>query len=79
MQSLNLRKMLTYIFVRYSFDSLNEVPRQFRQCALPEIKRIRTNAVLPIYFTSNIHEAYQRQINSHFLVTQPGIEPRTLD
>ena len=29
------------------------------------------------YFTSNIHEAYQRQINSQFFVTHPGIEPRT--
>ena len=35
------------------------------------------NVALPTYFTSKIHEAYQRQINSQFFVTQPGIEPGT--
>ena len=33
------------------------------------------NVALPTYFTSNNHEAYQRQINSQLFVTQPGIEP----
>ena len=35
------------------------------------------NVALPTYFTSNIYAAYQRQINSQFFVTQPGIEPGT--
>ena len=35
------------------------------------------NVALPTYFTSNIHEAYQRQIKSQFFVTQPLIEPGT--
>ena len=35
------------------------------------------NVALPTYFTSNNYEAYQRQINSQFFVTQPGIEPGT--
>ena len=33
------------------------------------------NVALPTYFTSNYHEAYQRQINSQFFVTQPEIKP----
>ena len=35
--------------------------------------------IIITYFTSNIHEAYQRKISSQFFVTQLGIEPETPD
>ena len=35
------------------------------------------NIALPTNFTRNNHEAYQRQINSQFFVTQLAIEPGT--
>ena len=40
---------------------------------LPNCKE--PNVTLPTHITSNIQKAYQPQINSQFLVTQPGIEP----
>ena len=52
---------------------------QFEICGIINcpLKSSHTHLALPTYFTSNIQEAYQRQINSQFFVTQPGIKPGT--
>ena len=39
----------------------------------------KSNISHPTYITSHNRKAYQRQINSQFLVTCPGIEPETHD
>ena len=52
------------------FPAEHLYPKKCEYCNKP-------NVALPTYFTSNIHEAYQHQINSQFFVTQPGILPGT--